>query len=97
MSVKNVALLYAHLNGLVTLEAASDNEVKAKDASRIVLRTMSTIQDFAVFIEYTVRQISYGKVNVMLLQNRLALVVVEKEKYSISKPIHWVKVLITAF
>lgn len=96
MSVKSVALLYAHLNGLVTSEVVCDNEVKAKDASRIVLRTMSTIQDFDVFIEYTVRQISNGKVNVLLMQKGLALVVLEGEKYSISKPIHWVKV-ITAF
>jgi hypothetical protein len=90
VSIEGLALLYAHLNGLATSEAVSDDELKTKDACRIVIRTMSTIQHFDVFIEYAVRQISNGSVSVMLLQKGLALVAVDSEKYSISRPIHWV-------
>jgi hypothetical protein len=90
VSIEGLALLYAHLNGLAILEAVSDDELKTKDACRIVIRTISMIQDFDVFIEYAVRQISNGSVSVMLLQKGLALVAVDGEKYSISRPIHWV-------
>ena len=90
MSIEGLALLYAHLNGLAILEAVSDDELKTKDACRIVIRTISMIQDFDVFIEYAVRQISNGSVSVMLLQKGLALVAVDGEKYSVSRPIHWV-------
>jgi hypothetical protein len=90
VSPENLALLFAHLNGLAISEAVGDEEIKTKDACRIVVRTMSTIQDHDVFIEYGVRQIANGSVNVMLLQKGLALVAVDGEKYSISRPIHWV-------
>jgi len=68
--------MYVNLQSLALKDASTEDEVKSKDASRLVLRAIAAACDSAVFVDYAVRQLSNRDLKVLLLPKGHVIVLV---------------------